>query len=62
MINDKLSATPLENPQAENPPIISEIEDELESRKWAEDNADIINAYNAMVEKYGLPLEKYRMF
>lgn len=31
-------------------------------RRWQEDNAAGIAASNAYVEKYGLPLEKYRMF
>lgn len=31
-------------------------------RQWQEENADGIAASNAYVEKYGLPLEKYRQF
>lgn len=31
-------------------------------RRWQEENAAGIAASNAYVEKYGLPLEKYRMF
>ncbi|SEJ63393.1 antitoxin CcdA [Sphingobium sp. AP50] len=31
-------------------------------RRWQEENAVGIAASNAYVEKYGLPLEKYRMF
>lgn len=31
-------------------------------RQWQADNAEGIAASNAYVEKYGLPLEKYRMF
>jgi antitoxin CcdA len=31
-------------------------------RRWKEENAAGIAASNAYVEKYGLPLEKYRMF
>ncbi len=32
------------------------------ARKWKEENADAIRSSNEYVEKYGLPLEKYRMF
>ncbi|WP_372859298.1 type II toxin-antitoxin system CcdA family antitoxin [Sphingobium lactosutens] len=31
-------------------------------KRWKEENAAGIAASNAYVEKYGLPLEKYRMF
>lgn len=30
--------------------------------KWAEENAEFIRSSNEYVEKYGLPLEKYRLF
>lgn len=33
-----------------------------EARKWAEDNHELIQAYNLMIERDGLPLEEYRMF
>ena len=33
-----------------------------EGRKWREENAEAISAWNAWVEENGLPLEKYRMF
>ena len=32
------------------------------ARKWQEENAEAIQSSNEYVEKYGLPLEKYRMF
>lgn len=32
------------------------------ARKWREENAEAIQSSNEYVEKYGLPLEKYRMF
>jgi antitoxin CcdA len=32
------------------------------TRKWAEENADVIRGSNKYVEKFGLPLEKYRLF
>ena len=32
------------------------------TRRWQEENAAGIAAANAYVEKYGLPLEKYRQF
>lgn len=31
-------------------------------RRWLEENKEGIAASNAYVEKYGLPLEKYRLF
>jgi hypothetical protein len=33
-----------------------------EGRKWLEENAEAIKAWNAWVEEHGLPLEEYRMF
>lgn len=33
-----------------------------EGRKWREENAEAIKAWNAWVDENGLPLEKYRMF
>ena len=35
---------------------------ELEARRWAEENAELIAAYTDMVEQDGLPLAKYRTF
>jgi antitoxin CcdA len=35
---------------------------EAEARHWAEDNADLVAAYTAMVDRDGLPLAKYRTF
>jgi hypothetical protein len=35
------------------------LKDALE-RRWLEDNRESIAAMNAWVEKYGLPLERYR--
>ena len=35
---------------------------EAEARRWADDNAELVAAYSAMVERDGLPLAKYRMF
>ena len=35
---------------------------ETEARRWADDNAELIAAYTAMVERDGLPLAKYRTF
>lgn len=35
---------------------------EERGRRWKEENAAGIAASNAYVEKYGLPLEKYRQF
>lgn len=32
------------------------------ARRWKEENAEAIRSSNEYVEKYGLPLEKYRMF
>ena len=32
------------------------------ARKWREDNREAIEESNAYVEKFGLPLEKYRQF
>jgi len=32
------------------------------ARKWQEENAEAIQSSNEYVEKYGLPLEKHRMF
>ena len=31
-------------------------------RRWLEENADAIKAYNDYIEKNGLPLEEYRTF
>jgi antitoxin CcdA len=31
-------------------------------RRWAEENADFIQAHNEFVEKHGVPLAEYRMF
>ena len=33
-----------------------------EAKQWAEENADVIRGSNEYVEKFGLPLEKYRVF
>lgn len=33
-----------------------------EGRKWLEENADAIKAWNDYVEQHGLPLAKYRQF
>lgn len=35
---------------------------EAEARRWADDNAELVAAYSAMVERDGLPLAKYRTF
>jgi antitoxin CcdA len=35
---------------------------EAEARRWADDNAELIAAYTAMVDRDGLPLAKYRTF
>lgn len=35
---------------------------ETEARRWADDNAELVAAYTAMVERDGLPLSKYRTF
>jgi antitoxin CcdA len=35
---------------------------EAEARRWAEDNAELVAAYTAMVDRDGLPLAKYRSF
>jgi antitoxin CcdA len=35
---------------------------EERSKRWLEENAEGIAAANAYVEKYGLPLAKYRQF
>ena len=35
---------------------------ETEARRWADDNAELVAAYSAMVERDGLPLAKYRSF
>ena len=33
-----------------------------ENRRWIEENADVIKSSNEYVEKYGLPLSRYRQF
>ncbi|MBN9305684.1 MULTISPECIES: type II toxin-antitoxin system CcdA family antitoxin [unclassified Devosia] len=33
-----------------------------EMRRWQEENAELAKAWEAWVEKHGLPLAKYRMF
>ena len=33
-----------------------------QERKWREDHADFIGAYNATIEKEGLPLDEWRSF
>jgi hypothetical protein len=33
-----------------------------EGKRWLEENAEAIKAWNEWVEKNGLPLAKYRMF
>lgn len=35
---------------------------EAEARRWADDNAELVAAYRAMVDRDGLPLAKYRTF
>jgi antitoxin CcdA len=35
---------------------------EAEARRWADDNAGLVAAYTAMIERDGLPLAKYRTF
>jgi antitoxin CcdA len=35
---------------------------EAEARRWADDNAELVAAYTAMVDRDGLPLAKFRMF
>ena len=32
------------------------------AKQWQEENAEAIQSSNEYVEKYGLPLEKYRLF
>jgi antitoxin CcdA len=32
------------------------------AERWAEENSDALDSYNAYVEKNGLPLEKWRLF
>jgi antitoxin CcdA len=41
--------------------LVAALKKEREAR-WIEENWDAIQSSNAWVEKYGLPLEKYRMF
>ena len=41
------------------------LKDEVKRRyweQWNESNKDAVAEYNARIEKYGLPLEKYRTF
>jgi hypothetical protein len=33
-----------------------------EMRRWQEENAEAIKAWNEYIDKNGLPLEKYRQF
>lgn len=35
---------------------------ETEARRWANENADLVAAYTAMVDRDGLPLAKHRTF
>jgi antitoxin CcdA len=35
---------------------------EVEARRWADDNAELVTAYTTMVDRDGLPLAKYRTF
>ncbi|MBC8752814.1 post-segregation antitoxin CcdA [Paraburkholderia sp. WC7.3b] len=35
---------------------------EAEARRWADDNAELVAAYSAMVDRDGLPLAKFRTF
>ena len=42
--------------------IVREEIQEAEARRWADDNAELVAAYSAMVERDGLPLAKYRTF
>lgn len=35
---------------------------EVEARRWAEENAELVAAYTNMVKRDGLPLAKYRTF
>jgi antitoxin CcdA len=35
---------------------------EAEARRWADDNAELVAAYAAMVDRDGLPLAKFRTF
>ncbi|MFB9127651.1 type II toxin-antitoxin system CcdA family antitoxin [Paraburkholderia dipogonis] len=35
---------------------------EAEARRWANDNAELVAAYTAMVDRDGLPLAKFRTF
>jgi len=35
---------------------------EARKARWLEDNRDAIDAYNAMVERDGLPLDEFRQF
>ncbi|MDR6208115.1 type II toxin-antitoxin system CcdA family antitoxin [Paraburkholderia graminis] len=35
---------------------------EVEARRWADDNAELVAAYTAMADRDGLPLAKYRTF
>jgi antitoxin CcdA len=41
---------------------ISRAISEERSKAWREENADTIRTTNEYIEKYGLPLEKYRLF
>jgi antitoxin CcdA len=40
---------------------VCEESQESDARRWANDNADLVAAYTAMVERDGLPLAKYRL-
>jgi antitoxin CcdA len=35
---------------------------EAEARRWADDNAELVTAYTALVDRDGLPLAKDRTF
>ena len=41
---------------------LREVVRQAQARKWREDHADFIAAYNATIEAEGLPLDEWRSF
>ncbi len=67
--NLSIDAAVLEEARALNINLSGAAQDGIQSaisaekaKRWKEENAEAIRSSNEYVEKYGLPLEKYRMF
>lgn len=59
---DEAQALDIDLSRAAEKGIARAVRAERAARQWAEENADVVRSNNEYVAKYGLPLEKYRLF